>query len=320
MSHIPAERALNIIELLADHAGTLALGEIADRLALPKSGAHRLLATLVEQGWAEQDAHTGFYRLTMRLAMLGQKFYAATGIPEICQPLLDRLARDSREFARLAVVDGQSLTWVAHAQGATGGLVYQPTLTSNTVPLYATATGKAWLATLAPEAALKSALKRGFDDAYKYGPNVIRSVDALTREIRATQRRGYGVALNEAEPGVTAIAAAIRIDDAEAAVGTISVAGPSVRLTEQRIEELAPLVTRAAAELGALWPSRRRVNGAASPAPGATNTKGAAGSTVASGAMGMSGASSAKVMPGTTSAPVASRTAASAPGRKRRTA
>lgn len=265
MSHVPAERALNIIELLADSAGTLALGEIAERLALPKSGAHRLLATLVEQGWAEQDAHTGFYRLTMRLAMLGQRFYAATGIPEICQPLLDRLARDSREFVRLAVVDGQSLTWVAHAQGATGGLVYQPTLTSNTVPLHATATGKAWLATLPAEVAMKTVLQRGFDDARKYGPNVVRSVDALMREIRATQKRGYGIALNEAEPGVTAVAAAIRASgnaDAESAYGTVSVAGPSVRLTEQRIEALAPLVMQAATELAALWPSRQRVNGA----------------------------------------------------------
>src|SRR5258706_5805615 len=116
MSHIPAERCLDIIELLADDAGSLPLGEIAERLSLPKSGAHRLLATLVDLGWAEQDDDTGFYRLTMRLAILGQSFYVATGIPDICQPLLDRLANRSREFARLAVVDGKSLTWVAHAQ------------------------------------------------------------------------------------------------------------------------------------------------------------------------------------------------------------
>ena len=68
------------------------LGEIAERLDLPKSGAHRLLATLVDLGWAEQDPDTGFYRLTMRLAVLGQQFYVATGIPDMCQPLLDRLA------------------------------------------------------------------------------------------------------------------------------------------------------------------------------------------------------------------------------------
>src|SRR6516225_7448874 len=148
MAHVPAERCLAIIELLADGARDMPLGEIAERLTLPKSGAHRLLATLVDLGWAERDPETGFYRLTMRLAILGQQFYAATGIPDVCQPLLDRLAAHSREFVRLAVVDTDALVWVAHAQGNKGGLMYQPSLASNTVPLYATASGKAWLATL----------------------------------------------------------------------------------------------------------------------------------------------------------------------------
>ena len=72
MAHLPAERCLAIIELLADGARDMPLGEIAERLALPKSGAHRLLATLVDIGWAEKDPSTNFYRLTMRLAILGQ--------------------------------------------------------------------------------------------------------------------------------------------------------------------------------------------------------------------------------------------------------
>ena len=53
MSHVPAERCLSIIELLADGAGSMALGTISERLDLPKSGAHRLLATLVDLGWVE---------------------------------------------------------------------------------------------------------------------------------------------------------------------------------------------------------------------------------------------------------------------------
>src|SRR5690349_16504816 len=161
MAHVPAERCLAIIELLADGARSLALGDIAERLSLPKSGAHRLLATLVDIGWAEKDPATGFYRLSMRLAVLGQQFYVATGIPDICQPLLDRLAQQCREFARLAVVDGHALVWVAHAQGASGGLMYQPSLTSNTVPLHATASGKAWLATLSTEQAMRLVIENG---------------------------------------------------------------------------------------------------------------------------------------------------------------
>ena len=264
MSHIPAERCLSIIELLADEAQSLPLGEIADRLALPKSGAHRLLATLVDVGWVQQDPGTGFYRLTMRLAVLGQQFYVATGIPDICQPILDRIAQESREFVRLAVVDGHALVWVAHAQGATGGLMYQPTLTTNTVPLYATASGKAWLATLPSERAVEHVKHNGgFSHADGYGPNVIRSMDAMLREIRATEKRGFGVAVNEAEFGVSAVAAPVRAGKTGPGLGTISIAGPTARMTDKRIQELARLVLRGAAELSDLWPLRFRGTSAA---------------------------------------------------------
>jgi DNA-binding IclR family transcriptional regulator len=257
MAHVPAERCLAIIELLAEGARELPLGEIAERLSLPKSAAHRLLATLLETGWAEQSRDTGFYRLSMRLAVLGQQFYVATGIPDICQPLLDRLARECREFVRLAVVDGHTLVWVAHAQGASSGLMYQPSLASNTVPLFATASGKAWLATLPTDDAMQIVMKNGgLKNADRYGPNVVRSVEALLRELKATARRGYGIALSEAEFGVTAVAAAIRAGDDGPALGTVSIAGPSARMTERRAQELSPLVLRTASELADLWPLR----------------------------------------------------------------
>ncbi|RYX98003.1 MAG: IclR family transcriptional regulator [Comamonadaceae bacterium] len=258
MSHVPAERCLDIIELLAEGAGNMALGDIAERLELPKSGAHRLLATLVELGWAEKDPDTSYYRLTMRLAILGLRFYVASGIPDICQPLLDRLAGQCREFARLAVVDGDSLTWIAHAQGATGGLLYQPFLTTSSVPLYATATGKAWLSTLPVEQAIQYVLKAGFENADQYGPEVVRSLDAFLRELKTTTGRGYGLAVNEAEPGMTAIAAPIRPASGGPAVGTVSIAGPSVRMNEARIAQLSPLVLQYAAEMATLWPLRSR--------------------------------------------------------------
>jgi IclR family transcriptional regulator, acetate operon repressor len=257
MAHVPAERCLAIIELLAEGAQELPLGEIAERLSLPKSAAHRLLTTLVDVGWAERNSETAFYRLSMRLAVLGQQFYVATGIPDICQPLLDRLARQCREFVRLAVVDGHSLVWVAHAQGASSGLMYQPSLVSNTVPLFATASGKAWLATLSADEAMQMVTRNGgLKDAERYGPNVVRSADALLREVRATARRGYGLALSEAEFGVTAVAAAIRADEESPTLGTVSIAGPSARITEKRAQELAPLVLRTASELANLWPLR----------------------------------------------------------------
>lgn len=258
MSHVPAERCLSVIELLAEGARAMTLGEIAERLDEPKSGIHRLLATLVTLGWAEQDAQTGLYRLTMRLTLLGQRFYADTGIPDLCQPLLDELAAQAGDYVRLAVATGGSLNWLADAQGARGGLMYYPPQVSGTVPLYATASGKAWLATLDEAAALAVVTAQGFTAAPNPGPQVIKSPDDLMREVRQAARRGYGTAINEAESGVCAVAAAIRPHPDSPGVGTLSVAGPSTRMTTKRIQELAPRVIECAARLGEIWPLRHK--------------------------------------------------------------
>lgn len=258
MSHVPAERCLNVLELLADGARSMALGEIAEHLAEPKSGIHRLLTTLVTLGWAEQDPQTGLYRLTMRLTLLGQRFYADTGIPDLCQPLLDQLAAQAGDYVRLAVVAGGSLNWLADAQGARGGLMYYPPQASGTVPLHATASGKAWLATLDEQAALALVMAQGFSAAANPGPDVIKTPESLMRDLRQTAKRGYGTAVNEAESGVSAVAAAIRVQPGGPGVGTLSVAGPSLRMTAERIRTLAPQVVECAARLGEIWPLRHK--------------------------------------------------------------
>ena len=132
-------------------------------------------------------------------------------------------------------------------------------MTTGTVPLYATASGKAWLATLRPNDAVQYVSKQGgFREAARYGPNVIRSIDVLLKELRTTARRGFGLAVNEAEPGVTAIAAAIRSGADGETVGTVSIAGPTARMTENRIRDLAPLVTQCASDLSRSWPVRTK--------------------------------------------------------------
>ncbi|TCR68574.1 IclR family transcriptional regulator [Bosea sp. BK604] len=258
MAHIPAERCLSIVQLLVEAPVGMQLGEVAQRLALPKSGVHRLLAALIEQGWVEQDQQSGAYRLTMRLTILGQRHYMATGIPDMCQPLLDELAARTKEFIRLAVIDAHALVWVADAQGARGGLMYQPLLTSNTVPLHATASGKSWLACL-PRQQVRDIIGRngGFGEPGQFGPNAIRSFDQLFVELERTKTRGFGIAVSEAEPGVTAVAAAICSGLDGAPVGTVSVAGPGVRMGERRLSELGPLVMDVARQLSELWPLRK---------------------------------------------------------------
>ena len=242
------DRAVDVIELLAAETDGLRLSAIAQQLALPKSAVHRLLAPLCARGWAEQDQLSGRYRLSLRLAILGHRLLYATRLPDICQPVLDQLARDSREFVRLTLVQDESLVWIASAQGAPPGLMYQPA-TTGPVVLHATANGKAWLATLPEPDALRILRSRGLA---AMGPRTLGTLDAVAEELRVTRSRGWGLVEEEAEPGVVALAVAIVAP--AAALGTVSIGGPLVRMTRERYEPLAALLRDAAAELARRWP------------------------------------------------------------------
>lgn len=83
------ERALGLLELLASDARGLPLQQLADRLDIPKSAAHRMLAELIRLGYVRQDDDTSRYRLSTRLAALGFRFLASSGVVDLVQPVLD---------------------------------------------------------------------------------------------------------------------------------------------------------------------------------------------------------------------------------------
>src|SRR2546430_1891983 len=111
------ERCFQFIEFLAEEPRAYRLGVISERLGLQKGAAHRLLAALCDMGWVEQEPETGFYRLTLRLAIMGQRVLLATRIPDLTRPVLQKLAEETQELVRMAIVEGERLSWGAFVQG-----------------------------------------------------------------------------------------------------------------------------------------------------------------------------------------------------------
>ena len=251
------ERCLEVVELLAMDRQWRRLSDIAATLELQKGPAHRLLSEMASLGWVERDAATERYRLTLKLALLGQQYLRGTGLTDVVQPVIDEVAKRSRELVRLTVVQGDALHWFASSQGAAPGLMYQPSMSGRPVP-HATANGKAWLATMDDEAATRVAVQGGLASAdgagARYGPRALGSVDELLRELAATRKRGYGLAVEEAEPGVKAIAVVVRGLDGQRVVGTMSIAGPLLRMGPERDAEFSALLRQAAGTLGMVWP------------------------------------------------------------------
>jgi IclR family acetate operon transcriptional repressor len=250
------ERTLDILTLLADHPYGLPVSDVSRRLTLPKSAVHRLLAILVSRGLVVQDEYSQRYRMTVKLAAIGFRFLGASGITEICQPSLDRLAARTGELVRLALVENDALIWIARAQGALAGLRYDPDM-GQTVVLHATATGKAWLATLDDAQAVALVKARGFVVPARFGQPIVRDEPSLVAELALTRERGYGTSIEEGEPGTCAISCAIIDPQTRRAIGTVSVAGPVARLPPTQIAAIAPDLQATAAEIADLWPSRK---------------------------------------------------------------
>lgn len=242
------DRALGIIEVLAQNACGLPLADIAGRIDIPKSAAHRILGELARRRYVRQDEASGRYLLTTRLTSLGFRYLADSGVVDIAQPVLDRLAAETGELVRLGIIDGDRQTWVAKAQGARSGLRYDADMGKD-APLYCTASGHAWLACLTDEQALELVARQGFGRPDEHGPQAPRTIRALLERLKAARKRGYSWVVESSAPGTSAMASAIRHPATQGVVGVVSVAGPSVRLTEARMHELAPTMLAAAADL-----------------------------------------------------------------------
>ncbi|MCE5973071.1 IclR family transcriptional regulator [Sinirhodobacter sp. WL0062] len=246
MSFSHTERSLRAIEVLAEHPEGLQLAMIASLLEMPKPGAHRLMAELVRLEFVTQD-QSGAYLLTPRLVSIAFRHLACLGTVDAAQPVLDRLAKISGELVRLSVTDTRRQVFVAKAQGARGGLIYDPQM-GEAAHLASMATGLAWLSTMDDIAAMRLVTAQGLGGS-NLGPNAPKSPAEVLARLENARSAGLARAIDSSAPGMSAIAAPVFHPGTGACLGTVSIGGPSSRLTPERIEELLPALRDSAAEL-----------------------------------------------------------------------
>jgi len=244
--------AMHVLELLAPHPEGRRVTEIAERLGVNKAIAHRLLAALVNAGYVHQDPRTSSYFATHSLGALGLRQLSSSAVETWAQRSLDSLAAECEELVRLAVATNDSLKWIAKAQGANSSLRIDPVMGQDAVP-HATASGKAWLATLSPD---RVATVLAHESRLDVTPRSPLDRSALQVELDEVRHRGYATTIEEMDLGISAVAAAIHgAGPGREATGTISIAGPSVRMTRARMAELSPRLIAAAADISRSWPS-----------------------------------------------------------------
>lgn len=244
-------RALGALEHMAGKVKGVPLQEIADRLSMPKSAAHRLMSDLADLGYVAQDIDSSKYLLTTKLMSLGFRQLGGSGIHEMVQPVLNRLAEITGELVRFAVVDHGHLPFIAKAQGAAVGLRYDP-YTGGEADLSCSASGFVWLASLNEDEAIQALVRQGFPDPREVGEHAPQSISEVLKYVSLARQQGYSLISDMWAPGMSTVALGVSETSSHRLFGVLSVAGPSIRLTNEVMMQHVPLLQQAAQELSQL--------------------------------------------------------------------
>jgi len=222
-----AARAFAVLEALALSEDPIRLSRIARRLELQKSTVHRILATLIHLGYAEQVPETGCYRANLRLWELGSTTVSHHPVKRAASGYLQQLHQATRETVSLTVLSGIDVLYLDKIVSPRP--VRFTSRVGSRVPAPLTAGGKAILAyePNAPEIihAVRERIAEG-------NPLCIASV---LHELEDVRRHGY--AISSGRPGVRSFAAPIMGQDGRAAAA-LSVSAPESRLSKSKQESI----------------------------------------------------------------------------------
>ncbi len=239
------ERAIAILECLRAADGSLALSDIARQLTLSPSTTHRLVRALVVAGYVEQDPATERYRLGLGIAVLGQRAIESSGY-QLARPLLVELSERTGESVSLGIRRNLEVVVIDHVAGPSP--LRFDHATGAALAVYASAMGKALLAHSS------STIDREVDQIAAFEAFTDRTITdrpSLLAELSAARVNGYAQNVEERYVGVSGVAAPVLSTrgHAHAAVG---VQGPSIRLTQQRLGDVASDVRATADRIAAL--------------------------------------------------------------------
>lgn len=234
------DRALRILAIVADADG-LSLSEIAERSGIAASTAYRMLTTLQGHGMVEFAEHEQLWSIGVEAYRIGSAFLRSRKLVDRARSVMQSLMERTGETANLGVAEDDCVVFVSQVETHQAiRAFFRPGTRS---PFHASGIGKSILAYLAP-ARVDAIVGSGRLEAFTDKTLSLRT--SLRADLDEIRRRGWSVDDEERYPGMRCVAAAIFNEFGEP-VGGISISGPTVRVTPERLAAIGPQVREAAA-------------------------------------------------------------------------
>lgn len=227
------KRGLAVLKAFANHHEAMTISEVAAVTQMAPASARRMLLTLVDLGYVEQQAKR--FRVTAKVLDLGYSYLSSMPLWQITQPVLERISEQFQVSSSASVLDGRD---ILYAFRATHGDVSSVLVSTGTrQPAHVTAMGRVLLASLPPDRL------EAIVDEIDFSPLTVNSVTGpgeLRAIIGRVRAHDYAIVDEELEMGLRAIAVPIR-NRRGVVVAAINAAGRSRSLTRDTlVDEILP--------------------------------------------------------------------------------
>ncbi|SDI18882.1 IclR family transcriptional regulator [Aliiruegeria lutimaris] len=230
------QRALQILDLYDEATPELKITEISNRLGLHKSTLHALLKTLQEQGYIDQNAENGKYRLGLKLVERGTLVVNSIDLRGRANPFLAALSRRTGKTTHLGILDGRDGVYFDKIEGR-GELIAYSRI-GRRLPVHCTAIGKSLLAWRPLEEVRNLLMDHSFSAETE---NTISGLDAFLAELGKVRAQGFALDEEELRNGVLCVAAPI-FDHAGHVAAAASLSTLTLDTTRRQFDALIPEV------------------------------------------------------------------------------
>ncbi len=237
------DRALTLIETLAEDDEGYRLTDLAVRNGLSTSTVHRLLTTLEKRRFVQFDRSEAKWHIGVRSFSVGSTFARRRNFVAHAMPYLRKLRDLTRETANLAVVDDETIIVLTRVESRE--IMRSLTKVGGRVAMVASGVGKAVLATYSDEDVSAIIHRQGMPRLTE--KSIVRPGE-LFKALQTVRQQGYAVDDEEARIGLRCVAAVVYNDCSEP-LATISVSGMTSRFTDERLPVIGNIVRDVAAEL-----------------------------------------------------------------------
>lgn len=240
------KKAFLILEKIAERGGSLKLKEISQSLKIPPSSVHRVLNTLLEMGYIQQNIETGEYTLGLKILFLSSAVLDQLDLREMARPLLEELRDETGETVNLVVLNADEALYIEKVESTYMVRVFS--LIGDRAPLHATGAGKIFLAHMAWSDVEAILQRKGME---RLTENTITQPQVLLEELNQIRVSGYALDQEECEEGAMCIAVPIKNHTGKV-VAAMSISGPTNRFKEETIEARSSLLKEKAEYLSSL--------------------------------------------------------------------